>query len=71
MAFKPSYVRRKSCLPIYILCVKLSKFLETTYLTNLLNFIIYLFIYWNHTQWYSTCREHKKYNGLENKQQNI
>ena len=28
MAFKPTYVRRKTCLPLYILCVKWSRFLS-------------------------------------------
>ena len=28
MAFKPTYVRRKSCLPPYILCAELSPFLS-------------------------------------------
>ena len=28
MAFKPTYIHRKTCLPIYILCVELSRFLS-------------------------------------------
>ena len=28
MAFKPKYVHKKSCLPLHILCVELSRFLS-------------------------------------------
>ena len=63
----------------YITCCKVSCRYYIFYLTiiclqsydilpdlNTISMLFYLFIYLNHTQWYS--REHKKYNGFENKQ---